>query len=171
MVGVKKGMATFEYDPLPEGGQTPTYHRVLQDVSGNRPSDLVARLTNLGWVCFGPTLTEDFRRKTKSHFTRTYRASHTTNEEPIDDLLKRFWVLDSMGIEEPTSQTFAPDEKAALDQAKKTKKKIDGQYEIGIPWRRVEPSFDNNYEMALSRLKVQEKSLMKKGPKIAPAYN
>ena len=69
------------------------------------------------------------------------------------------------------SQTFTPDEKAALDQAQKTKKKIDGRYEIGIPWRQGEPSFDNNYEMALSRLKVQEKSLMKKGPKIAQAYD
>ena len=108
------------------GSDHPLFHRVLQEVSGNRPSDPVARLANLGWVCFGPTLTEDFRRKTKSHFTRTYRTSHTSNEEPIDDLLKRFWVLDSMGIGEPTSQTFTPDEKAALDQAQKTKKKIVG---------------------------------------------
>ena len=71
-----------------------------------------------------------------------------------------------MGTRELMSQTFTPDEKVALDQAKKRRKKIDGWYEIGIPWRQGEPSSDNNYEMALSRVKVQEESLMKKGLKL-----
>ena len=76
-----------------------------------------------------------------------------------------------MGITESKSRVFTPDEKAALDHARKTKQKTDGRYEIGIPWRQGEPSFDDNYEMALSRLKTQEKSLLKKGPKISEAYD
>ena len=42
---------------------------------------------------------------------------------------------------------------------------------MGIPWRNGEASFDDNYETALSRLKMQEKSLLKKAPKISDAYN
>ena len=58
------------------GSDHPLFHRVLQEICGNKPDDPVARLTTLGWVCFGPTLVEDYRRKTKSHFTRTHRTSH-----------------------------------------------------------------------------------------------
>lgn len=64
-----------------------------------------------------------------------------------------------MGITESKSQVFILDEKAALDHKRKTKEKKDERHEIGIPWRDGEPSFsDNNYyEMALLRLKMQEK--------------
>ena len=114
---------------------------------------------------------EDYRRKTKSYFTRTYRTSQIKDGESVDDLLRSFWELESMGITESKSRVFTPDEKAALDHGRKTKQKTDGRYEIGIPWRQGEPSFDDNYEMALSRLKTQEKSLLKKGPKISEAYD
>ena len=45
------------------------------------------------------------------------------------------------------------------------------RYEIGIPCRQGEPSFENNYEMALSRLKIQEKWLLKKAPKVSETYD
>ena len=35
-----------------------------------------------------------------------------------------------MGIAESKSRVFTPDEKAALDHARKTKQKTDGRYEI-----------------------------------------
>ena len=58
-----------------------------------------------------------------------------------------------MGITESKSQVFILDEKAALYHKRKTKEKKDGWHEMGIPWRNGEPSFDDNYETALSRLK------------------
>ncbi len=62
------------------GSDHPLFHLALKEVSGRRSSDPIARLTNLGWVCFGPTLVEDFRRDSRTHFTRTYRTSqHQVN--------------------------------------------------------------------------------------------
>ena len=54
------------------GSDHPLFHHVLHEICGNKPDNPVARLTTLGWVCYGPTLVEDYRCKTKSHFTRTY---------------------------------------------------------------------------------------------------
>lgn len=53
---------------------------------------------------------------------------------------------------------------------KKTQKLKNGKYEIGIPWRKNEPTFDNNFEFAMSRLKSQEKSLLKQGQNISQTY-
>lgn len=56
------------------GSDHPLFHLVLKDVSGSQPTDPIARLTNLGWVCFWPTLVEDHRKESRVHFTRTYRS-------------------------------------------------------------------------------------------------
>ena len=56
------------------GSDHPVFHHVLKEACGDQPNDPVARLTNLGWVCFGPTLVEEFRRNTHSHFTRTNQS-------------------------------------------------------------------------------------------------
>ena len=50
-------------------GDHPVFYHVLKEVHGSQPSDPVARLTNLGWVCFGPTLVKEFRCNSRSHFT------------------------------------------------------------------------------------------------------
>ena len=39
-----------------------------------------------------------------------------------------------------------------------------------IPWRKDDPKFTDNYEMAFFRLKTLEKSLLKKDPKVSKGY-
>ena len=72
------------------GSDYPVFHHVLKEACGDQPNDPVTRLTNLGWVCFGPTLVEEFRRNTHSHFTRTYRSSQVNKPPPPDDILRAF---------------------------------------------------------------------------------
>lgn len=139
-------------------GDNPIFPHALKEICGSQPKDPVARLTNLGWVCFGPTLLEEFRRRSQSHFTRTYRTSHVTNEETVDNLHRKFWDLETLGIREAADPSFTTEEKAAIDQLSETQQFKNGRYHIGIPWRKGEPTFDNNYDMALSRLKSQENS-------------
>ena len=54
------------------GSDHPVFHHVLKEACGNLANDPVACLTNLGWVCFGPILVEEFHRHSRSHSTRTY---------------------------------------------------------------------------------------------------
>ena len=43
------------------GSDHPIFHMVLSEIPGAEPNDPIERLKNLGWVCFGPTLVENFR--------------------------------------------------------------------------------------------------------------
>ena len=152
------------------GSDHPVYHQTLREVPGGHANDPIARQTNLGWVCFGPTLESDLQYKTHSHHsTRTYRTVVDLKE--TNELLRKFWELESLGIKDGDDQTWTPDELTAVKIAEETQAIKDGKYEIGIPWKKGEPKFDNNFEMAYSRLKNLEKSLMKKSPDVASDYN
>ena len=154
------------------GSDNPVFHYVLEEVRGSQPSDPVARLTNLGWVCFGPTLVNEFRRNSRSHFTRTYRTCHVDQQPPPDDILRKFWELEALGIKETSEkQAMTADERAATATVAGSLKFENGLYEVGIPWKDGEPKLTNNYEAALLRLQSQEKSLRKKDPSILEAYS
>ena len=80
----------------------------------NHKNDPIARLTNLGWVCFDPTLVEEFRRNTHSHFTSTYRRSQRNKPPPPDDILRAFWELESLGIVDKHEQRMTAEERQLL---------------------------------------------------------
>jgi hypothetical protein len=154
------------------GSDNPVFHYVLEEVRGSQPSDPIARLTNLGWVCFGPTLVNEFRHNSRSHFTRTYRTCHVDQQPPPDDILRKFWELEALGIKETSEkQAMTADEREATATVAGSLKFENGLYEVGIPWKDGEPNLTNNYEAALLRLQSQEKSLRKKDPSILEAYS
>ena len=92
------------------GSDHPVFHHVLKEACGNQLNDPVARLTNLGWVCFGPTLVEEFRRNSRSK----YRSSLIREQPPPDDVVRKFWELESLGIKDKTGQALSPEEQAAV---------------------------------------------------------
>lgn len=49
------------------GSDHPVFHQVSKEVIGSQPSDPIARLTNLGWVCFGPALVEEVEKPNNPH--------------------------------------------------------------------------------------------------------
>ena len=147
------------------------FHHVLKEVWCDQPSHHVAHLTNLGWVCFASTLVEEFRRNSHSHFTRTYRSSQINKPPPPDDILRAFWEVESLGIKDETEQLMTAEERAAVEQVAETLEFENGRYKIGVPWKEGEPKLINSYDVALARLKSQEKSLKRKGPEVMEAYS
>ena len=135
------------------GSDHPVFHHVLKEACGSQPNDPVARLTNLDWVCFGPTLVEEFRHNSRSHSTPTYRSSQVRKQPPPDDVLRTFWELESLGIKDKTDHVMTLEEKAAVKQVTETLLFDNGRYSISIPWRDGEPKLENNYEVALMRVK------------------
>lgn len=110
------------------GSDYPVLHHVFE-----KPNDPIARLTNLGWVCFGPTLVEGFRRDTHSHFTCTYRRSQVDKPLPPDDMLRTFRQLESLGITDKAEQQMTAGERAAVTQVAGTLDFKNRRYKIGIP--------------------------------------
>ena len=151
------------------GSDHPVFHRIHREIHGSNVNDPVARLTNLGWVCFGPTSPSLSSGHSRIHSTRTYQTSTPFQEhenQTTNDLLRRFWELDVLGMNDhPTCPRPTADEQAAIDQAERTLSFKNERYKIGVPWKRNEPKFSDSYELAFPRLKSLEKSLQRKDPK------
>ena len=97
------------------GSDHPVSHHARREACGNQPNDPDARLTNLGWVCFNPTLVEEFRKSFRSHFTRTYRSSQVNKLLPPDDIFRAFWELEFLGIKDTPEQTMTAEERAVTE--------------------------------------------------------
>ena len=152
------------------GSDNPIFHHILKDVHRTKANDPIARMTSLGCVCFGPAQTEEFRRSSRSHFTRTYCSHRIEEQGPADDVLRQFWELESNSIRDEDERVLTPDETAAAAQVTETLHFKNGRYEIGIAWKRSKPHLVNNCEMAFNRLKAQERPLLREGQKIAETY-
>lgn len=75
------------------GSNHPVFHHALKEACGDQPNDPVIRLTNLGWVWFGPTLVEEFRYNSHLHFTHTYQSSQVNKPPPLMTFCMRFGNL------------------------------------------------------------------------------
>ena len=73
------------------GRNTATTNSTAQERSHNTSKAdnvvAIARMTGLGWVCFGHALVEQYRQRSQSHFTRTYRSCQVNTELPPDEVL------------------------------------------------------------------------------------
>ena len=139
---------------------------VSKEIPGGKSNDPIGHLTNLGWVCFGPTLLENFRSDSHSYFSRTYRSQVANRSQLPDDAICRFWELDAIGIKDDTCPCPMTAEKAAVEKVSGTLKFAEGRYEIGIPWKDDEPKFADNYEAAMKHNGKSLNSAIRPGPKL-----
>ena len=107
------------------------FHKVLREVTGERSKDPIARQKPLGWVCFGPTSENLSTRSYHAHTTRIFGTGQTVNE--TNDLLRKFWELEAIGIKEEDVCPMTQDKAKAIKTAQLTQIRKDGRYEIGIP--------------------------------------
>ena len=149
------------------------YFIKYREVIGSQPSDPIARLRNLRWVCFGPESLEEVQKSnSRSHTTRTYRSSSNSCEtELLNKSLRRFWDIESIGIKDTSDEVLTPSDKAVVDRTRKTLVFKDGHYKLGILWKKGEPNFEENFDMVFARLQRQEKSLLKRSSEISTSYD
>ncbi|XP_028404107.1 uncharacterized protein LOC114526786 [Dendronephthya gigantea] len=158
-----------------EDGNEPVYQgamitRAQKEVSGSDLQDPIARLTNLGWVCFGPALADkNPRSRSRSNFARTHRTSQALTQTQLDDTLCKFWELESIGIRD-VKQEMSMEEKNVVEKVANTISLCDGRYTVGVPWKEEEPGLKINYEAELVQLQSQEKLLKKRGVDIMESY-
>ena len=132
-------------------------HCSLKDVKGN-PGEPIARLTPLGWTSIG--LFQENSENEVNHM-----SFFIGEERQLDTLIKQMWE-----IEEPQSCSLVrPQDKEAEKTVLATLKQTSEGYVVGLPWKSVAPSLEDNYSMALTRLESTERKLAKQ-PEIAAAY-
>lgn len=88
-----------------------------------------------------------------------------------DHILHALTVQAKLSSQQFSDTTTNLGEKEAVAKLTATVIYDKGRYSVGIPWKNEEPNLNNNYDMALRRLKSPEKALARKGPEAVQAYN
>ena len=126
--------------------------------------------TPFGWSLFGRT--PDLHRWNESNARepiRHIRMLHQPQHNDLELLIQNFWTLESLGIKAITGSELSKEDQQALEIMNSTIAKVDGHYEIGLPWRCDEDDLPNNKNTALRRFYNLEHRL-KKDPKTAVRY-
>jgi len=100
----------------------------------------VAVGTKLGWVLSGPAPVADHSFLTTTHTLRV--DSH--EEENLNDTLRAFWELESLGI-----SASSPSVHQEFEDNISFK---DGRYEVCLPWKKQHPVLPDNYGLSLKHL-------------------
>ncbi|XP_077564362.1 uncharacterized protein LOC144179800 [Haemaphysalis longicornis] len=119
--------------------------------------------TVFGWSVQGPK--EGTSQQNQCTGTVTLRTSVV--EDKTADVLSKFWTLESIGITD--KEECKPGECAAMEVFEQTLTKVDGRYEVALPWK-TEISLDNNKEIATKRLQQLTNRLLK-SPELLEEYD
>ena len=91
--------------------------------------------------------------------------------EQLDDfneMLKRFWDLETMGIT-PPKPVMTADESVAWHKVSESIKFENDNYVVAVPWQNERPNLPNNRPLVEKHLESTEQKLSK-NPEIADSY-
>ena len=139
------------------------YHLLfpMKEARGNdcEPS---ARLCPLGWTTISRIGSGDRVEASNTTYLHTFRAQIVSQEDrPLEELLKSFWDLETIGITPECSVGLNPEEKLAWRKDSESIKFKGERYEVAVPWRNERPSLPENCSMAERRLQLVERKLAK----------
>lgn len=130
---------------------------ILEGLLKGPPGYPVAQNTKLGWILSGHVLSEV---QENSEINKNKIVSmHVYKEANENDLLKKFWELES----EPSSEKYLTEEEQNCEDifAATTKRDESGRYIVKLPFRSEDPAckYNNSKDIALRRLKLLERKL------------
>lgn len=134
--------------------------RVLKPIGKESPALLE---TKLGWV-----LTGSMPRARNAQAQQALSLINVTNQE-LNDNLKKFWELESLGIQPSEEKTVDEDDQLAIQLFKENLKFTGDCYEVALPIPKGKEVLMNNRESAVKRLQQQEKR-MERDPSLKKAY-
>ena len=110
-------------------------------------TNLVALWTRLGWVLSGQSEQIPLKSSTftVSHLVTTHVLTCASVTSTLDQQLKNFWDLESLGI--------LPSERSVYAEFKEQIEFSDNHYTVCLPWRESHPILPDNYMLSLKRLK------------------
>ena len=110
--------------------------------------------TLLGWSLMGSVLASAGKTLAVHHVT--------TADEVLEHNVKRLWQLDAIPLPNPSGVSMSKEDRYALSVMKQSKSKVNGHYQISLPWRPHGDTFlKNNRQLAKTRLTYLQKRLDK----------
>ncbi|XP_064470239.1 uncharacterized protein LOC135384992 [Ornithodoros turicata] len=121
---------------------------------------LVAIETVFGWTFQGPSSVSGCCAERSTTAVCVLRAGVETLTE--DDILTKFWELESLGITNDASSKTDHDT-AVLEEFERNIRMTDGRYEVALPWKAHMSVLENNYEIAEDRVWILVRRLDREG--------
>ena len=128
-------------------------------------ADPIAVKTQLGWTVFGNHAQTIGLVALTSHRKSGVQLSiHQIKkgDEELHKLVKGYFSTENFGVMPPERDLISAENERALSIMKKTLKKVDSRYELGLLWKSDDVKLPDSYSMALKRLITLERSLRKK---------
>lgn len=127
------------------GADHPELHLHQEFKTGN-PGDPVAVKTKLGWMLMGGKRKEN-----------NINCNHLSKNS-ISENLERFWEIDTYGtLPKLNKNILPPDQKRALEILENTTVIKNNQFEVGMLWKKDDPTLPFNRELAKKRFLSLEK--------------
>lgn len=104
----------------------------------------VAIQTRLGWVLSGPVPDLLCEITCNLVSTQLLNVDAYVPEKSLDDKLKRFWDLESLGVNQDVPDVYVQFERQISMKG--------GRYEVALPWKESHGTLPSNYELSLKRL-------------------
>ena len=133
--------------------------------------------SKFGWILSGRTKNEYKAPKRDSLTMLTYSSSEISTNFLVfsktgdsifsNSRLEDFWVLETVGIKDPSTIT---DDDKALSEFDKSIQLVNGRYQVRWLWREENPILFNNYKLSYGRLASTVKRL-KENPETMMQYN
>ena len=101
--------------------------------------------TKLGWVLSGPVKGIPPQDSSVNFIsTHSLKVGTQTTPRDLDERLKTFWDLETLGIKENECSVYEDFERSVSFK--------EGRYEVRRPWKEPHPELTNNYELSERRL-------------------
>lgn len=113
----------------------------------------VASLTKLGWVIHGTAP----RIKALEGSSNIYKTELIAPEVELQDMVKRYFEIDALGIARREREN--PMEVRAVKAFNESIKRVGGQCEVRLPWKRDDVTLPPSYYNAVKRLKSIERKM------------
>ena len=133
---------------------------ILLTRKSDKPLAPVAKLTRFGWTIVGKISNRYQWHESKRKHNVCLIRKRPSNAELMASM-ERFWNIESFGIKS-TSRLMTLEDKKAVKIIESTIQKIDGRYEVGLPWMHDDLVLPNNRDSALKRFYGLEKRLINK---------
>ena len=112
--------------------------------------------TLLGWSLIGPTSDEVQRSPSTANINFTRKGDTVLLQQ-----LHEMWKTEFNDVTYSSEGTLSLEDKKALEIMDATVTRVDGHYQLSLPWRRSPPSLQDNRDMAEKRLKGLKRRLSK----------
>lgn len=143
-------------------GQDNWHLIVTREIREGEKNDPVASRTSLGWVLHG--FVSSVAKTCIPELTL-----HIRQEDDLHDMVKDYFLFDSLGVRVGNNRRFSKDELRALDILDKKSNKLEERWETGLLWRSDDVVLPDNKRYAEARLKTVEK-MMDSDPNYAADY-